>query len=298
MVGSYGGSEGALGADAMSATSAANRVLVVDDDPTFVTSISTVIEEMGVLADVSSTGSDALQRLVDGRWSGVLLDLSLPDIHGLEVLRNLRERGDFVPVVIMTGAASVRAAVEATKLGALDFLEKPVRLETLAHSIEQMLALAYPGPGIRVDDHEGPVGSRPYTWHATELVARDLVAVVCAPADSPTVPHWAELLGVSTPVVRARCDLARVRPKACLDLGRIVRAKVLLLDCDLPLSEICACRDKRSIAALLARGGITGADLSDLRLSRLLTQQRFVRHEALIEAFSRNLEQKRSQNLQ
>jgi CheY-like chemotaxis protein len=279
----------------MDTSSVTRRVLVVDDDLTFVRFVSSAIENLGIATGVALTGVDALQRLAQGGWAGVLLDLKLPDIHGVEVLRRLRERGDFVPVVVLSGAASVRATVEAMTLGAVNVLEKPIRLPALALVIEQLLTSVDTGPKIPAD-HVGEISPlRHDFWHSTELVARDLVAVVGSTADSPTVPHWAALLGVSSPVVRARCGRARLRARACLNLGRIVRASGVLTQSNVPISEILACRDERTIAALLARGGLAVADLSDLDLRQLLTRQRFVRHEAFNEAFLKNLEQNRLQ---
>lgn len=274
------------------------RVLVVDDDLTFVSFVCSAIEKLGVVTGVALTGADALQCLAQGGWAGVLLDLKLPDIHGVELLRRLRERGDTVPVAVLSGAATVQATVEAMKLRAVEVLEKPVRLQTLARVIEQLVTSVGADPEIPVDRHGDTAPPRHDSWHATELVARDLVAVVRASADSPTVSHWAELLGVSSPVVRSRCDRARLRAKACLDLGRIVRASGVLTQASFPMSEVLACRDERTIEAFLARGGLTVADLSDLTLLELLTRQRLVRHEAFVDAFLKNLEQDRLQKLQ
>lgn len=271
------------------------RVLVVDDDLTFVGFVCSAVESLGVGAGVALTGADALQRLAQGGWSGVLLDLKLPDIDGVEVLRRVRARGDSVPVVVLSGAATVEAAVEAMKLRAVEVLEKPVRLPTLARVIEQLLTSVDAGPKTPVGHHDDAAQPRQDSWHATELVALDMVAVVDASADSPTVPHWAALLGVSSPVVRARCERAHLRAKGCLDLGRSVRAKRVLATRNVPLTEVFASQNARTIEALLARGGLTVADLVDLDLRQLLTRQRFVRQEAFVDVFLKNLEQNRLQ---
>ena len=110
-------------------------ILVVDDDVSFVTFVCTALDKRGVRTEVAFTGADAMRYLGHHESSGVLLDLKLPDMDGLEVLREIRERGDLVPVVVLTGAGTVSAAVEAMKLGAVDFVEKPLRLAALTQAV-------------------------------------------------------------------------------------------------------------------------------------------------------------------
>lgn len=130
------------------------RLLVVDDDVSFVTFVCTALEKLGVAADVALSGNDAERRLESAHFAGVLLDLKLPDVPGLEVLRGLRNRGDLTPVVVLTGAGTVMDAVEAMKLGALEFLEKPVRMAELTSAVQLLLsagspAARQPGPAGR-----------------------------------------------------------------------------------------------------------------------------------------------------
>lgn len=163
----------------MTAGESLRRVLVVDDDLSFVTFVCAALEKLNVRPEVSPTGSDAVRQLASGRWSGVLLDLRLPDIDGLEILRSLRQRGDFVPVVVLTGAGSIPAAVEATKLGAVDFLEKPVRLPVLARAVEQLLTSASHGSSVPVDDHGWVMKPRTPACHRVGRTGSDRCCV-CA----------------------------------------------------------------------------------------------------------------------
>jgi len=114
------------------------RLLVVDDDVSFVTFVCTALEKRGVAADVALTGNDAGLRLKKEAFGGVLLDLNLPDMPGLDVLRTMRHGGDLTPVVVLTGAGTVATAVEAMKLGVVDFLEKPVRLAKLTTVVDSL----------------------------------------------------------------------------------------------------------------------------------------------------------------
>jgi FixJ family two-component response regulator len=108
---------------------------VVDDDLSFVTIVCAALDRLGVRSDVAFTGADALRYLGHREASGVLLDLRLPDMDGLDVLREVRQRDNLVPVVVLTGAGIVPAAVEAMKLGAVDFVEKPLPLPALTQAV-------------------------------------------------------------------------------------------------------------------------------------------------------------------
>jgi len=122
----------------MAGTGDSVRLLVVDDDVSFVTFVGTALEKLGVAADVALTGNDAGLRLKKEAFGGVLLDLNLPDMPGLDVLRTIRHGGDLTPVVVLTGAGTVATAVEAMKLGVVDFLEKPVRLAKLTTVVDSL----------------------------------------------------------------------------------------------------------------------------------------------------------------
>ena len=106
------------------------RVLVVDDEPGIRQSLSGVLEDEGYSVEAAETGEACLEALPGGGFELVLLDIWLPGIDGMEVLARIQE----IPfaarpvVVVISGHGSVEAAVKATKLGAFDFLEKPLSI--------------------------------------------------------------------------------------------------------------------------------------------------------------------------
>ena len=110
------------------------RILVVDDSELICQQLSQLLSRPDRRIKVAHNGTAALEWLVEGNFSLVLTDLRLPGIDGLELLREVRNRDLPVTVVVLTGFASIDSAVEAMKLGAYDYLHKPIdplRLEVL-----------------------------------------------------------------------------------------------------------------------------------------------------------------------
>ena len=117
------------------------RILIVDDDPGTVTSLSRAFALEGYEATTAPSAARALERLQAGPVDAILSDLVMPGMDGLELLARLREQAPGVPVILMSGQATVETAVKATKLGALDFVEKPVGLDRLLLTLRNALRL-------------------------------------------------------------------------------------------------------------------------------------------------------------
>ncbi len=108
-----------------------NHVLIVDDEAEIRESLEGILREEGYLVTTSATATEALELVRDADYDVVLLDIWLPDRDGLETLGEIRrlENASIPEVVIISGHGTIEAAVRATKLGAYDFLEKPLSLE-------------------------------------------------------------------------------------------------------------------------------------------------------------------------
>jgi two-component system nitrogen regulation response regulator NtrX len=106
-----------------------SRILIVDDEPGIRQSLKGAFEDEGFSTDTASSGEECLQKLEETPCDLVLLDIWLPGIDGLETLRRLRERFPDIRVIMISGHATIATAVTATKLGAYDFIEKPLSLE-------------------------------------------------------------------------------------------------------------------------------------------------------------------------
>jgi len=108
---------------------AAQRILVIDDEPGVRTALEGILEDEGFQVECVETGEQGLERLGDREFDAVLLDVWLPGVDGLETLQRLRERNFDPAVVMISGHGTIETAVRATKLGAFDFVEKPLSLE-------------------------------------------------------------------------------------------------------------------------------------------------------------------------
>ena len=108
-----------------------NHVLIVDDEAEIRGSLESILREEDYLVTTAATAAEALELLRDAAYDVVLLDIWLPDRDGLDTLAEIREmeRANVPEVIIISGHGTIEAAVRATKLGAYDFLEKPLSLE-------------------------------------------------------------------------------------------------------------------------------------------------------------------------
>ncbi len=115
------------------------RILVVDDEESILHSLEGVLRDEGFEVALARSGEEALQAAEREDPDVVLLDVWLPGIDGVETLQRLRERFPDVPVLMMSGHATIETAVRATKLGAYDFIEKPLNLDRVLLDIDNAL---------------------------------------------------------------------------------------------------------------------------------------------------------------
>ncbi|MBI4667660.1 MAG: response regulator [Elusimicrobia bacterium] len=90
----------------------------------------------GLKVDTASDGLRALDKLKKHSYDAIILDMSMPGMDGIETLRRMLEINPDLRVILLTGHASVKKSVEAVKLGAVDFLEKPADINTLMEKIK------------------------------------------------------------------------------------------------------------------------------------------------------------------
>jgi two-component system nitrogen regulation response regulator NtrX len=106
-------------------------VLIVDDEQAIRQALAGVLVDEGYEVHLAESGSSAIEKIRSRRPDVVLLDIWMPDLDGIETLKKLRAEFPDVPVVMMSGHGTIETAVKATKLGAYDFIEKPLSLDRL-----------------------------------------------------------------------------------------------------------------------------------------------------------------------
>jgi DNA-binding NtrC family response regulator len=128
------------GADQFLETPPSGRVLVIDDEEDIRDSLEAFLSLEGYSVDLAAGGAEGLKRLEERDYDLVLLDLMMPERSGMDVLRDIRERDRGLPVFMITAFGSIDAAVEALKLGATDFIQKPWKNEQLLAEIGQVIS--------------------------------------------------------------------------------------------------------------------------------------------------------------
>lgn len=103
-----------------------SKILVVDDDATFVESIKKVLTDRNYFVDTLLNSTEVIPNLVTKKYDILLLDINMPGINGIDVLKEVILRFSNIPVIIISGQSTIKIAVEAMKIGAYDFIEKPV----------------------------------------------------------------------------------------------------------------------------------------------------------------------------
>lgn len=112
------------------------RVLVVDDEPTLRLGFAYALANKSTTVETATNGRSALERLAAEPFDIVVLDLRMPELDGIAVIKTLRHRGSKVPVVLCSAALTPNAALHAIRQGVVDFLLKPVRPVDLRDVIE------------------------------------------------------------------------------------------------------------------------------------------------------------------
>ena len=115
------------------------KVLVIDDERIVTDSITKILKAENFEVEVAATGRQGVELALQKEHALVLTDLRMPDIGGMRVLRDIKRAQPAVPVIMITGFATVRSAVQAMKLGAAGFLEKPFAPDDLVRTVRKAL---------------------------------------------------------------------------------------------------------------------------------------------------------------
>jgi DNA-binding response OmpR family regulator len=123
----------------MNTTTEDRRILIVDDEPNVRLVFRTALAAPGYSVATADDGQTGLAMAGETRFDLILLDLQMPGLNGMEVLERLRESGSDVPVVIVTAHGKIPDVVRAMRLGAIDFVAKPLTPDTLRRTVADVL---------------------------------------------------------------------------------------------------------------------------------------------------------------
>ena len=256
-------------------------VLLADDDQGTRETFGFALKRKGHVVHVA--GSEREARLLARTFQPdvAAIDLRLGDSgDGLQVVKSLRHSSPQTQVVVITGFGTIRSAVTAMRLGAVDYLEKPVDIDEL---VQVVTTLVSPG------DRRWLVQTEP-AMHATERWAAMIIATIHCQNDPNTVSLWSRQLAMSAGAVRARCRIANVPVKQSLNLARTIRLAVRFSRHDAP-ANLLNVIDSRTLVRFLRLGRPNGPPC---RLPAdpfaILEQQAWVTNDPALHALRRELE--------
>lgn len=124
------------------------RILVVDDEPNVRLNYRITLETEGFIVVEADSGPQALEQFARQSFDLAILDMRMPEMDGLDLLAEMRQRGITTPAVIITAYGEIPHAVRAMKLGAIDFLKKPMTPESLRNVVQNILIRHAPEPTL------------------------------------------------------------------------------------------------------------------------------------------------------
>jgi len=115
---------------------AAIKVLLVDDEHDFINTLSKRLGKRGMIVELASSGEAAFEKLETYDADVILLDVKMPGMDGLTLLHLIKQKWPLIEVIMLTGHASMEAAIRGMELGAFDYMMKPVNFEELHYKLE------------------------------------------------------------------------------------------------------------------------------------------------------------------
>jgi len=122
-----------------------NRILVVDDEPSILQGLALGLASRENVVDVAGAGNAAIMKASANEYDVLIVDLCLPDMHGFEVIRKLKEQNPKLIVIVITAQCSRETFAEAKGLGVQDYFEKPFPIHSIRDAIARGIAQRAPG---------------------------------------------------------------------------------------------------------------------------------------------------------
>jgi DNA-binding NtrC family response regulator len=118
----------------------AERILLVDDEKDFLSVMSERMTNRGMDVTTAESAQEALRQVESGSFDAIVLDLMMPGVDGIETLKAIKQTRPELQVILLSGHATLEKGIEAMKLGALDFVEKPANIDELTARIKKAKA--------------------------------------------------------------------------------------------------------------------------------------------------------------
>lgn len=178
------------------------RILIVDDNPVLCDVLQDELSERGYQCTTVLDGSSALAKLANQDFDAILLDIRLPGISGMEVLRKIRLEHEKTATIMVTAVDDVATAVEAMKLGASEYIVKPFDLDAVDASIHAALKAKRVGskPSSELDAIARGVDLKldPFSTYAKMITERTVDVARKLGIDEAEIQHWVANKSVST----------------------------------------------------------------------------------------------------
>ena len=216
----------------------------------------------------AAAGRDGIRTAEHFKPDVALIDLKLPDMSGLRVLSELRIQNPATAEVLITGFGTCRSAVEAMRLGAFDYLEKPLDLDAVLDVVKKAAA-------NRIRRQENRLDLQPAESHSLKRWADAVVRAISSPTDPKTVREWGRSIGVSPGALRNWCRTARLPARRSLLFARVLRAVIRHTWTSSDPENLLDIVDRRTLSKLLAASGGTGARLPS-NVNEFLQRQRLI----------------------
>jgi DNA-binding response OmpR family regulator len=249
------------------------RILLVDDDPVTLETVGALLRLAEYDVVCAANGRDAVHQAESSRPDVALVDLNLPDISGLDVLKELRQRRIDTACILVTGFATCRSTVDALRMGAYDCLDKPLFERDLLDAVSRALGR----------DEQREVRFAATEPHALTRWADAIVRLIDSCQDRTTLRSFGRAVGLAPGTFRNWCRTAQLSPRRSLLFARGLRAVRRQQVAPLPSQYLLNIVDSRTLRKFLLASGGTEEGLPST-VGEYLQRQQFIQCEDAVEA--------------
>lgn len=246
-----------------------SRILLIDDDSVTIDTLRHFLQLEGHDVVGALTGHDGVRMAREFDTDVAAIDLDLPDITGIDVLRELQRHTPWIACFIVTGFGSWHATIEAMRAGACDWLNKPVSGEDMLKAVKRALV-------GRVNPEVRELYQSSVERHALRRLVEKVAIFIVSPDDRPTLRGFGRVVGVSPGGFRNWCRTAGLHSRSILRFSRALRAVHRQeQDPSARTADLLDIVDRRTLAKfVIASGGV--ADRLPPTVEEFVRRQRFI----------------------